>query len=84
MARMHEGGYGTGELRLAGNCKKCKTLTMFNVFINTKKFNIQEQLNGSLCEKCQEEEEFLLQVQRDKKLEELFKIKKKWWEFWKD
>lgn len=83
MARMHEGGYGTGELRLAGNCKKCKTLTMFNVFINTKKFNIQEQLNGSLCEKCQEEE-FLLQVQRDKKLEELFKIKKKWWEFWKD
>ena len=81
MARIHEGGgYGIGELRLAGNCKKCKAMIM--VEINVTKGNVKEQFE-TLCEKCNEEE-FGLQAQRDKKLEVLFASKKKWWEFWKD
>jgi hypothetical protein len=82
MARMYEGGgYGVGQLQLAGNCKKCKVMTM--VDIDSTKSNMVEQLNGSLCKICHEEE-FGLQAQRDKKLELLFASKKKWWEFWKD
>jgi hypothetical protein len=89
MARMHEGGYGLGQLRLAGNCKKCKVITMVDIVLNrTSNRNqnsnsVNEQLNGSLCERCHEEE-FGLQAQREKKLEALFASKKKWWEFWKD
>ena len=82
MARMFEGGgYGIGQLRLAGHCKKCKRMIMVDIDV-TKSKNY-EQLNCSLCERCQEEE-FGLQAQRDKKLEALFASKKKWWEFWKD
>ena len=82
MGGIHEGGgYGMGQLRLAGHCKKCKAMTMVDIDV-TKSKNY-EQLNGSLCETCHEEE-FGLQAQRDKKLEALFASKKKWWEFWKD
>jgi len=81
MARMHEGaGYGKGILQLAGHCKKCKC--MKNVEVDVSKNDIKEQLYGTLCEGCHEEE-FGLQAQRDKKLEALFASKKKWWEFWK-
>ena len=81
MARMHEGGYGIGQLNLAGHCKKCKAMIMIDIDVTKNKS--YEKLNESLCEECHEEE-FGLQAQRDRKLEALFASKKKWWEFWKD
>lgn len=81
MGGIHEGGgYGMGQLQLAGHCKKCKVMKM--VELDTTKGDLTKQLNESLCERCHEE--FGLQAQRDKKLEALFASKKKWWEFWKD
>lgn len=53
------------------------------VEVDVSKNNITEQLYGTLCERCHEQE-FGIQAQRDKKLEALFASKKKWWEFWKD
>lgn len=77
MAEMYEGGYGIGQLNLAGHCKKCKALKMFE--IDVTKGNLKEQF---MCEKCYDDE-FGVQAQRDKKLEFLLANKKKWWEFWK-
>ena len=34
MAEMYEGGYGIGQLNLAGHCKKCKALKMFEIDVH--------------------------------------------------